>query len=91
MSKNAALLFDPSLEAPTAPSPEISRVSAPLNIFRIRNEVLNERPTVCILLCERSMSKPKPYFLRGDNLIFAVNVVSDFVNCVIDRWVFKYL
>jgi len=46
MSKNWSVSFAPSLEAPIDASPEISRVSAPLNIFLTVNAGLKEKPIV---------------------------------------------
>ena len=65
MSKNFCPVFAASLEAPTAPSNDTWRVSAPLKKFLITIPEENESPTFWILLCDTLTSKPIPYFFFG--------------------------
>ena len=71
ISKKLSSSSLPSLEAPMAAIPLISRVSAPLKIFLIFKPGVTEKPMVCILLCDTSTSRLSAYFFLGSRyLIF---------------------
>jgi hypothetical protein len=55
-----------SLEAPIFPLNPISKVSAPLNTFRIPQKVFPEIPKSWMFECVKSVEKPKVYFFLGD-------------------------
>src|SRR5690606_11813685 len=73
--KNLSSLSAASLDDPRLPLPEISRISAPPRMLRIRRDPPNPIPNFWILLCERSNSKPREYLGKGVRKILAIRSV----------------
>src|SRR5690606_32038375 len=72
------LKLDAPFEDPMDPMADISKVSAPLKIFRINKLGFNEKPMDCILLCDTSVLNPRLNFFKGVKLTVVLKVLSGF-------------